>query len=330
MFIVELRLKLDAGPRAAPPTATSPPASTDGLGTSSACSAGFLDPVKKLSATASSYNAANSSPASAGASLYANSVQYHASMPSIYRRVLGRYRGFRDTLHWPIPSFELYRPCITGKAGIEIGGPSVVFRPKNAVPLYPLAGSIDNCDFSSNTVWANHGKDFLFDPAKPPGKSFFCEGSALTPIADASYDFLLSSHNLEHFANPLKALYEWKRALRPGGTLVLVLPYFRSTFDHRRTPTPVAAMLEDYDRNIGEDDLSHLPEILANHDLTRDPGAGTPEQFEQRCHDNINNRCLHHHVFDETNSRELLTAAGFHVLAVDIAPPIHLCLLAHL
>lgn len=231
----------------------------------------------------------------------------------------------------PIAQFSRYRELVEARAGIEIGGPSAAFRAGNVLPLYPVVGSLDNCDFSDHTVWAEHGKDFVFDDAHRPGKSFFCEGSDLTPVADASYDFVLSSHNLEHFANPVKALREWQRVLRPRGVLVLILPYYRNTFDHRRTPTPVANMMSDYVSCVGEDDLSHLDEIMAQHDLERDPGAGTPEQFRQRSLDNVNNRCLHHHVFDEHNSRALLTELGFQVLAVDFAAdPIHLCLLARM
>jgi hypothetical protein len=165
---------------------------------------------------------------------------------------------------------------------------------------------------------------------RPPGSSFFCDGSNLVPIGDRSYDFILSAHNLEHFANPVKALSEWKRVLRPGGTLVLVLPNYRKTFDHRRTPTPVAAMLADFEQNVGEEDLSHLPEILALHDLKRDRAAGTFAEFKTRSFDNFNNRCLHHHVFDENNSRELLSALDFQVLTVNLAPPFHLSLLARM
>jgi SAM-dependent methyltransferase len=251
-----------------------------------------------------------------------------ARMASILQRALGRLRTYKDQLRYPIRSLPLYLTSVSGKTGIEIGGPSQAFRNGNVAPIYDLVGSLDNCDFSSNTVWAEHAQEFVYSTNRPPGRSFFCEGSNLTPVPSQSYDFVLSSHNLEHFANPVKALHEWKRILRPGGALVLILPYYRNTFDHRRTPTPVAAMLDDFERNIGEDDLSHLPEILDRHDLTRDKPAGSFIEFERRSRDNFNNRCLHHHVFDETNSRDLLIAAGFEVLAVDIAPPIHLCLLA--
>jgi ubiquinone/menaquinone biosynthesis C-methylase UbiE len=81
-------------------------------------------------------------------------------------------------------------------------------------------------------------RDFHFPPRKTPGETLFCDGSALVDVPDSTYDVLLSSHNLEHFANPIKALKEWRRVLRPNGALVLVLPKYRETFDHLRQPLP--------------------------------------------------------------------------------------------
>ena len=113
-----------------------------------------------------------------------------------------------------------------------------------------------------------------------------------------------------------------------SGALILVLPYYKNTFDHRREPTSVDHMFSDYEQNIGEDDLTHLPEILEKHDLSKDPGAKDIENFRIRSLNNIENRCLHHHVFDEHNSRELIERSGFVVHSVDRAFPFHLCLLA--
>jgi SAM-dependent methyltransferase len=152
----------------------------------------------------------------------------------------------------------------------------------------------------------------------------------LSVIASHTYDFILSSHNLEHFANPVKALQEWKRVTRPGGGLILVLPNYSKTFDHRRTPTSVDHMFDDFEHGTQEDDLSHLAEILDKHDLSLDPGGGSAEEFRRRSMDNFNNRCLHQHVFDKTNSRELLTRCGMNVLAVELAPPFHIFLLARI
>jgi SAM-dependent methyltransferase len=218
---------------------------------------------------------------------------------------------------------------VNGQRGIEIGGPSDFFRsPACPLPIYEKIGSLDNCDFSRNTTWTSHSDSFVFHPRKTPGKTIFSEGSDLRMIADNSYDFVLSCHNLEHFANPVKALKEWQRIVRPGGGLILVLPDYAMTFDHRRKPTPVAHMLEDFDRDTQEDDQTHLSEILREHDLTMDPGAGTAEEFHQRSLNNFENRCLHHHVFDETNSRDLLCALGINVLSVEKFPSCNLILVA--
>jgi len=246
---------------------------------------------------------------------------YAYVMQSVLQRGIFRVRRL---LNLPVPSFDKYLSCLTDKAGLEIGGPSSTFRSPDALPIYDKIGSLDNCDFSSSTVWSEHAPEFVFSPAKPPGRSFFCEGSHLSPIGDRSYDFVLSCHNLEHFANPVKALLEWKRVLRPGGVLVVVLPYCHYTFDRYRTPTPVADMWLDYENNVSEDDLTHLPEILEKHDLTRDPGAGSFEDFERRSRDNWNNRCLHHHVFDEHNGHDLLNSVGFDVIAADVSGSIYL------
>ena len=114
----------------------------------------------------------------------------------------------------------------------------------------------------------------------------------------------------------------------PNGALVLVLPFYKSTFDHRRKPTSVNHMFTDFDDKIGEDDLTHLEEIVEKHDLSLDPGGCTVEEFRVRSMSNISNRCLHHHVFDETNSRALLERAGFIVHSIDQAYPFHMCILA--
>ncbi len=227
-----------------------------------------------------------------------------------------------------VRSFGLFARAVHGRAGLEIGGPSGVFTRLDRLPLYDRVGSLDNCVFAGSTVWAEQSQDYSFSRRGAPGRCFVQEATALTAIPDRSYDFVLSSHALEHVANPVKALREWARVLRPGGALVVVLPDHRKTFDHRRRPTPVEHMLQDAAVGVGEDDLTHLPEILELHDLARDPAAGSLEQFRVRSLGNAANRCLHHHVFDESNSRELLQASGFSVRAVERARPHHLCLLA--
>ena len=245
---------------------------------------------------------------------------------SYLQRRLRINRGTRPPAR--VKSFPKYSVYLQGKSGLEIGGPTGIFSEGDILPVYEYIGKLDNCDFSSSTAWAKHTTRFTFNPRKAPGRTIFCDGSDLAEIPDSTYDVLLSSHNLEHFANPVKALKEWHRVLKPNGALILILPFYKATFDHRRNPTSIHHMFKDFEADIGEDDLTHLPEILEKHDFACDAGAGTPEQFHKRSLENISNRCLHHHVFDEHNSRELLFRCGYEVLALDLRLPSHMCILA--
>lgn len=220
---------------------------------------------------------------------------------------------------------------VQDRIGIEIGGPSPLFTLDGPLPVYRCAKRIDNVNFTTETAWEHgvtDGGKFLFSPKRDPGTQFLREATALIGLADSSYDFVLSSHCLEHVANPLAALKEWFRITRPGGWLVLALPDPRRTFDHRRPVTTFEHLLEDYERGTGEDDLTHLDEILALHDLHRDLAAGSPEQFRTRSLQNEKNRCLHHHVFDLELVRHALQYTGWNVEMAERARPLHLLSLA--
>ncbi len=45
-------------------------------------------------------------------------------------------------------------------------------------------------------------------------------------LPDASYDVGYSHHCLEHLRDPIGALYQWGRIIRPGGKLFLAVPGF--------------------------------------------------------------------------------------------------------
>ena len=222
---------------------------------------------------------------------------------------------------------NLFRRRVCGRAGLEIGGPSPFFR--TFLPIYDCIESLDNCVFANATIWEGEIKEaFEYRPSKRPGRNYIADGRDLRQFPDSSYDFVLSCHNLEHIANPVLALKEWIRVTKPGGCIVLVLPDYRRTFDHRRSPTPVSHMLDDYAKNVGEDDMTHLEEILSKHDLHRDPAAGNWENFRERSLKNPELRCLHHHVFEASNVRELLNAMGLEVEVIETALPFHIAALA--
>jgi SAM-dependent methyltransferase len=170
-------------------------------------------------------------------------------------------------------SFRICRQIVTEGTGLEIGGPSPIFAWGGLISVYPVANKIDNVNFASRTIWNGdviEADSFTFDSRKAPGRQFIAEGADLSAIHGGDYDFVLSSHMLEHTANILGALTEWKRVLKPGGGLILVVPARDCTFDHRRPITTMLHLVEDFEGNMGEDDLTHLVEVLQLHDLSRE------------------------------------------------------------
>jgi hypothetical protein len=121
---------------------------------------------------------------------------------------------------------------------------------------------------------------------------------------------------------------EWMRALKEKGLLVLVVPHKDGTFDHRRSVTPLAHLVQDFEQQITEDDLTHLEEILTLHDLSKDLPAGNFEAFKCRSERNLENRCLHHHVFDTRLAVEVIHHMGLQVLAVEVFQPCHILVVA--
>jgi SAM-dependent methyltransferase len=215
--------------------------------------------------------------------------------------------------------------------GLEIGGPSAIFRSGNILPAYGTADRVDNVTFSGKTRWegdVSEGTTFAFDPSKSPGRQFILDSTELSELSSETYDFVLSSHMLEHTANPLKVLRSWKRLLRPSGTLLLVLPHRDSSFDHRRPVTKLSHLIVDAQNDCGEDDATHFEEILKLHDLRRDPGQQNSDELERWIHANNVNRGAHHHVFDLRLCIEMLTELGFSVVSAESVLPMHIVVTA--
>jgi len=235
-------------------------------------------------------------------------------MNAVYKilRNLYRYPTYSKLRVW----LQENQHYFAGKKALEVGGPSGMFRKDQPLKIYQLASVVDGCNFAANTIWEGEIQEgrFLYEDGKPAGYQYICEADDLKPVADAAYDVLLSCHSLEHLANPIKALYEWKRVLKPGGVLLIIVPEMQFTFDHRRPYTSFEHLLDDYRNKVDETDTTHLEEILKLHDMQRDPGAGTAEQFKARSMDNFKYRCLHHHVFSLDLLRKVTEEAGFKVI----------------
>lgn len=219
---------------------------------------------------------------------------------------------------------------LKGKNGLEIGGPSRILRRGGQIPVYPIVDTLDGCNFSYKTVWEGSiqpGQSYQYQKGKKNGRQFIADATDLRGIPSQTYDFVLSSHALEHIANPFKAVMEWLRVLRDDGSLLLVLPHKDGTFDHRRPVTTLQHLISDLNSNMNEDDLTHLSEILKWHDLRLDPAAGDIASFKLRSLKNFENRCLHHHVFDTCLAVRIFDYFNLQILCAEVALPCHIVVL---
>ena len=227
---------------------------------------------------------------------YYNDSEYFTYTTSFFRKAV---RGLKDLITAKDQNYKNIKSHFYNKKGIEIGGPSRNFQ--YLFPIYRDVNSISNVNFSSHTFWEGEivdGNNFRYFGNKV-GIQYILEGNNLNKIKDNHFDFLISSHTLEHIANPIKALIEWKRIIIKGGCLFLILPNKKNNFDHTRKITEFDHLIYDYDNKTEEDDMTHLDEVLNKHDLSKDLPAGDFENFKARSIDNFNNRHLHHHVFSE-------------------------------
>lgn len=89
----------------------------------------------------------------------------------------------------------------------------------------------------------------------------------LAGIADATFDFVYSSHIIEHLEEPARALRNWWRVLKPGGYLILYLPE-RDLFERKRTLPSVVSLDHKHffllERDDPPDTIGLIPLIKRN------------------------------------------------------------------
>lgn len=130
---------------------------------------------------------------------------------------------------------KLAHQLLDGKRGIEIGGSS-----HNAFGLNTL--NVDYTD-DSTTVFKQEEKVKFGQPLKV---DIVSEGDDL-PFKDNVWDFVISSHVIEHFYDPVKTVEEWLRVVKPGGYVYIIAPHKERTFDKDRPRTTLAEIIQNHD-----------------------------------------------------------------------------------
>jgi len=241
-------------------------------------------------------------------------------LPSfLYNLLLRGYLNLKFRKYF-LPNRHIYLTSLRRKKGVEIGGPSHFFSA--ILPIYSGIKSLDGVNYAKTTKWEgsiSEGRTYKWF-GRNLGVQYISECTNLSAIDDASYEFLISSNCLEHTANPLKALHEWLRVTKPGGFLLLVIPKKDNNFDNRRRVTEFSHLMDDFAKDMGEEDTTHLQEVLNLHDLDKDINAGDFATFSKTCLANATNREMHHHVFDVPLVKEIFEFFEIELIQIDTIP----------
>lgn len=131
------------------------------------------------------------------------------------------------------------------------------------------------------------------------------DGGKLTTIGEDSVDFVVANHLLEHMADPIGAILNMLRVVKPGGVLFITVPDKRYTFDKDKPVTSVEHMIRDYEEGPDWSREGHYKEWV-KHDLPdRDKAVQEKRALELMDED----YSIHFHIWTVDDFYDLLQAA---------------------
>ena len=135
-------------------------------------------------------------------------IKHHKIVNIKKYKIVKKYRIAKE------PLVEKY---LFGKSGIEIGG-----HWKNDFHLYEH-GPYLNVDFTAEDFFNQNGKQ---REVETPGQAIniVALGDDL-PFKDNIFDYVFTSHVMEHFFDPVKVIQEHLRVIKKGGVLVYIIPH---------------------------------------------------------------------------------------------------------
>jgi len=125
------------------------------------------------------------------------------------------------------------------------------------------------------------------------------DGERLATIEDASQDFVIGNHFLEHCQDPIGALKTVFRVLKPGGVAYMAVPDKRFTFDHRRPLTTIDHLVRDHDEGPEWSRHGHFEEWVTLGEDISTQGMTVEHLMEI-------DYSIHYHVWTQFELAELL------------------------
>lgn len=125
---------------------------------------------------------------------------------------------------------------LDGLRGIEIGGSA----------HNPFGVNALNVDYTDdmNTVFKEIEYSLCGEKL---GIDIVAHGDEL-PIKSNAMDFVINSHVVEHFFDPIKAMKEWYRIVKTGGYIFVICPHADRVKDENR---PITTLKELNERHTG-------------------------------------------------------------------------------
>lgn len=120
-------------------------------------------------------------------------------------------------------------------------------------------------------------------------------GETLSQVKDASQDFVIANHFLEHCEDAIGTLQTFFRVLRPGGVLYLAIPEKTCTFDRDRSVTPLEHFWADHREGAERSRRAHYLEWAALVEKRADDIEEHAQQLLARSYS------IHFHVWDQSS-----------------------------
>jgi SAM-dependent methyltransferase len=143
------------------------------------------------------------------------------------------------------------------------------------------------------------------------------DGERLGTVTDASQDFVIANHFLEHCEDPIGTLRNLLRVVRQGGVVYLSVPDKRFSFDRPRQATTLAHLLRDHEQGPECSRDEHYQEAVQVAIGHEGPVAVAERVRELKAQ----HYRIHFHCWSQLEFMELLTALqrrpGFPAFAVE-------------
>lgn len=129
------------------------------------------------------------------------------------------------------------------------------------------------------------------------------DADGLQQFAEGQFDFAICNHVLEHLANPIKAVRDLFRIVRPAGHVVLAIPDKDYTFDRPRALTSFDHVWDDFANDVSENSDEHYIDFLraAGPHVFAEPAENLPGHLEW-----VRRRREHAHVWNSASFRQFL------------------------